>query len=156
MLKIKIIAVGKVKEKYFADGIAEYLKRISRFAAAEIIEIPERAPKKDTAAEIESAVNAEGADIIKNISGLAIALAIEGESISSEGLAKTLEKAALTASCVSFIIGGSNGLSHAVKARADTLLSFSEMTFPHTMFRLMLTEQIYRALAINGGLPYHK
>ena len=155
MIKVNVIAVGKVKEKYFADGIAEYAKRLSRFCEFSIIECEEVNPK--SAGEIPAAIEKEGEKILPRLKGYVIAAAVEGNKLSSEGLAKkigALKDGGIGE--ITFVIGGSNGLSDKVKKRADFLLSASDMTFPHTLFRLMLTEQIYRAFTILSGTSYHK
>ena len=157
MIKINVIAVGKVKEKYFADGISEYQKRLSRFCDFSIIEINEENYSKVDSTIIDSIKNKEGERILQVIKGKVFAMAIEGKKVSSESLAKTIKSTVDGGDgVISFVIGGSYGLSDAVKKRADALISFSDMTFPHTLFRLMLTEQIYRAFCINSGSPYHK
>ena len=153
MLKVNIVCVGKVKEKYFADGINEYSKRLSRFCEFKIIETDEENSKNSASLISEK----EGKNILPKLRGTVLALAIEGKKYSSEKFAskiKSLKDGGLGE--ITFVIGGSYGLSKSVKSRADQLISFSDMTFPHTLFRLMLTEQIYRAFCINAGSPYHK
>ena len=156
MIKVNIVAVGKVKEKYFADGISEYSKRLSRFCEFKIIELPEENYKVATDALIENIKEKEGEKILSNLKGYVVAMAIEGKKLSSEKLAGLIKSVADTSGVITFVIGGSYGLSNAVKNKADQLISFSDMTFPHTLFRLMLTEQIYRAFSINSGSAYHK
>lgn len=156
MIKVNIVAVGKVKEKYFADGISEYSKRLSRFCEFKIIELPEENYKVVTDALIENIKEKEGEKILSNLKGYVVAMAIEGKKLSSEKLAGLIKSVADTSGVITFVIGGSYGLSNAVKNKADQLISFSDMTFPHTLFRLMLTEQIYRAFSINSGSAYHK
>ena len=157
MIKVNIVAVGKVKEKYFADGIAEYSKRLSRFCEFKIIELNEENFVKVDDALILSIKEKEAEKILPHLKGFVFAMAIEGEKFSSEKLAKTLKNLSDSGQgVITFVIGGSYGLSDQVKKRADKLLSFSDMTFPHTLFRLMLTEQIYRAFSINSGSAYHK
>ena len=157
MIKINVIAVGKVKEKYFADGINEYAKRLFRFCDFKITEIAEENYSKADAGLIEVIKQKEGERILANLKGYVFVMAIEGCKFSSESFAKTIKT--LTdkgEGVITFVIGGSYGVADSVKRRADKLISFSDMTFPHTLFRLMLTEQIYRAFAINDGSPYHK
>lgn len=156
MIKVNIVAVGKVKEKYFADGISEYSKRLSRFCEFKIIELPEENYKVVTDALIDNIKEKEGEKILSNLKGYVVAMAIEGKKLSSEKLAGLIKSVADTSGVITFVIGGSYGLSKAVKNKADQLISFSDMTFPHTLFRLMLTEQIYRAFSINSGSAYHK
>lgn len=157
MVKINIVAVGKVKEKYFKDGIDEYAKRLSRYCTFKIIEIDEENFTKVDDKLIENIKKIEGEKILKAVKGHVFCMAIEGEKLSSEKLAKKIK--VLTDSGtgeITFVIGGSYGISDEVKSKSDGLLSFSDMTFPHTLFRLMLSEQIYRAFSINGGSAYHK
>lgn len=156
MIKVNVVAVGKVKEKYFSDGIAEYAKRLSRFCEFKIIEVEEENFKKAESGDISVIKEREGERILPHLKGRVFAMAIEGKRRSSEELARLIQTAADSVGVMTFVVGGSYGLSEAVKSRADGLLSFSEMTFPHTLFRLMLTEQIYRAFTILGGSAYHK
>ena len=157
MVKVNLVAVGKVKEKYFSDGIAEYSKRLSRFCDFNIIEVAEENYNKVDEALIRSIKEKEGERLLPHLKGKVFAMAIEGKKMSSEKLADTLnDLISRGTGVITFVIGGSYGLSDAVKSRAEGLLSFSDMTFPHTLFRLMLTEQIYRAFSIIGGSAYHK
>ena len=156
MIKINIIAVGKVKEKYFSEGIEEYKKRLSRFCDFNIIEIEEENYSKADNGTIAVIKEKEGERILKKINGYTVATAIEGQKISSEKLADFIRKTSLSYGTINFVIGGSYGLADKVKDKADMLLSVSDMTFPHTLFRLMLTEQIYRAFCIENGVAYHK
>ena len=157
MIKVNIVAVGRVKEKYFADGIAEYSKRLSKYCDFTITEIAEENYAKVDDGLIESIKEKEGAKILPHLRGYVFATAIEGKGISSNKLAEKIKSLAGGGTGVfTFVIGGSYGLSDEVKGRANELLSFSQMTFPHTLFRLMLTEQLYRAFAINNGSAYHK
>ena len=159
-MNISIIAVGKLKEKYLKTGIDEYLKRLSSYAKVEILEIPdEKAPEELSAAEMEQVKQKEGEKLLAKLSQdtYVIALAIDGKMKSSEELADTLDKLATYGkSKIAFVIGGSLGLSNEVLKRADEKLSFSKMTFPHQLMRLILLEQIYRAFRINRNEPYHK
>jgi len=159
-VNISIITVGKLKEKYLKQGIEEYTKRLSSYSKIEIIEVPdEKAPEVLSEAEMIQVKEKEGERILAKVSADAhvIALAIEGKQKSSEELAETLDKLATYGkSKVAFIIGGSLGLSSQVLKRADDKLSFSKMTFPHQLMRLILVEQVYRAFRINRGEPYHK
>lgn len=157
MIKVNVVAVGKVKEKYFADGIAEYSKRLSRYCEFKITEVAEENYQKADGAIINTIKEKEGERIIPHLKGYVYAMAIEGKKTSSERFAAVIKSLCDKGNgVITFVIGGSYGLSDAVKDRADELLSFSDMTFPHTLFRLMLTEQIYRAFSINGGSAYHK
>lgn len=159
-MNIKIISVGKLKEKYLKQGIAEYLKRLSAYAKVEIVElIDEKAPEVLSAAEIEQVKQKEGFRILGKISPdmYVIALVIDGKQKSSEELAESLDKLATYGnSKIAFVIGGSLGLSDDVLKRANEKLSFSTLTFPHQLMRLILLEQVYRAFKIMRGEPYHK
>lgn len=159
-MNISIVTVGKLKEKYLKQGIDEYLKRLSAYAKMEIIEVPdEKAPEELSETEMLIVKQKEGERILAKINPDAhvIALAIEGKLKSSEELADGLDKLATYGkSKVAFVIGGSLGLSDDVLKRADEKLSFSRMTFPHQLMRLILVEQVYRAFRINRGEPYHK
>ena len=154
MIKINLVCVGKVKEKYFSDGIAEYKKRLSRFCEFDITEVAEENCKDSNFSIV---VEKEGKSILSKLKGKVYCMAIEGEKLSSEKFAKLIkDNIDLGQGVITFVIGGSYGLYEEVKKKADKLLSFSDMTFPHTLFRLILTEQIYRAFNIIGGTPYHK
>ena len=159
-MNISIITVGKLKEKYLKQGIDEYLKRLSAYAKVEIIEVPdEKAPEELSETEMLIVKQKEGERILAKINPDAhvIALAIEGKLKTSEELADGLDKLATYGrSKVAFVIGGSLGLSEDVLKRAEEKLSFSRMTFPHQLMRLVLVEQVYRAFRINRGEPYHK
>lgn len=160
MLQIRLICVGKLKEKFYLDASKEYLNRLSAYCKIDVEEIPEaRLPERPSEAEIAAALKAE-ADAVgeKIIKGAAvIALCIEGAQIDSEGLAGRVEKYASEGiSRLCFIIGGSCGLHPSVKERADMKLSMSRMTFPHHLARVMLLEQIYRSFKILEGGKYHK
>lgn len=157
MIKINLIAVGRIKEKYFSEGIEEYQKRLGRFCDFTITEIPEENYKKVDDSIIETIKKVEGEKITKALKGYVIITDIGGEKISSEKLAKLIDNLSVSGKGqISIVIGGSYGLSEEVKKKADKKISFSDMTFPHTLFRLMLTEQIYRAFCILEGNPYHK
>lgn len=159
-MNISIVTVGKLKEKYLKQGIEEYLKRLTSYAKVEIIEVAdEKAPEELSELEMEQVKQKEGERILAKISHDAhvIALAINGKMQSSEELADSLDKLATYGkSKLAFVIGGSLGLSDEVLKRANEQLSFSKMTFPHQLMRLILVEQIYRAFRINRGEPYHK
>ena len=151
-MKINIVAVGKIKENYFVDACKEYLKRLSRFDVVSIIEVPEAPQGKS----IDEQCKIEGESILSKARGYIIAMDIEGKKLSSNDLAKLLDtKKTDGVSEISFVIGGSNGLSQEVKDKVDMKISFSDMTFPHQLFRVMLLEQIYRAETILNHIPYH-
>lgn len=159
-MTIKIIGVGKLKEKYFKAGIAEYAKRLNRYTKFEIIEVPdEKAPESLSSAEMQSVMEKEGARILDKIKDreYVFALAIQGQERSSEEFAKEINQLTTYGhSDLTFVIGGSLGLSQAVMQRANTTISFGRFTIPHQLMRLVLTEQVYRAYTIINGLPYHK
>ena len=159
-MKITIIAVGKLKEKYWKQVIAEYEKRLTAYTKVEIIEVPnEKAPENMSDKEIEQVKEKEGQRILAKIKpqSTVITLEIQGKMLSSEGLAKELDQRMTQgASDFTFIIGGSNGLHQDVMNRSNFALSFSKMTFPHQMMRVVLLEQVYRAFKINRGEAYHK
>lgn len=159
-MKIKLITVGKLKEKYLKQGIAEYTKRLQKYTKTEIIEVPdEKAPETLSEAEMIQVKQKEGERILNKIgdSDYVIALAIEGENIDSVQLAKKIEQIQVNGfSTITFVIGGSLGLSKEVMNRSQYALSFGKMTFPHQLMKLMLTEQIYRSFRIIKNEPYHK
>ncbi|MCM3196205.1 23S rRNA (pseudouridine(1915)-N(3))-methyltransferase RlmH [Priestia megaterium] len=159
-MNISIITIGKLKEKYLKQGIQEYLKRLSSYAKVEIIELAdEKAPENLSESEMEQVKQKEGERILAKISDdtHVIALAINGKQKSSEELAKEIDSLATYGkSKIAFVIGGSLGLSSEVIKRSNAALSFSKMTFPHQLMRLVLVEQIYRAFRIIRNEPYHK
>jgi 23S rRNA (pseudouridine1915-N3)-methyltransferase len=159
-VNISIVSVGKLKEKYLKLGIDEFTKRLTVYAKIELIEVPdEKAPEQLSELEMEQVKQKEGEKILSKVSPdtYVIALAIDGKMKSSEELADSLDKLATYGkSKIAFVIGGSLGLSKEVLQRADEKLSFSKMTFPHQMMKLILLEQVYRAFRIIRGEPYHK
>ena len=159
MLSVSLICVGTLKEKYWRDACAEYAKRLSRDCRFSIVELPEfRLPDRPTQGQIESALRQEGERILEKAGRSSIiAMCIEGKELSSQELSAYLEASAVSGiSSLSFVIGGSYGLSAEVKQRAKQRLSMSPMTFPHQLARVMLCEQIYRAFQIMKDSPYHK
>jgi len=159
-MNITIITVGKIKEKYLTQAIQEYSKRLSRYCKLSHVEVAdEKAPEHLSFAEEEQAKNKEGQRILQNVSDQhhVIALELKGTMLSSEDFAQKLEKLALNGkSQLAFVIGGSLGLSSEVLTRADEKLSFSKMTFPHQLMKVILLEQVYRGFKINRKEPYHK
>lgn len=144
MLAVNIVCVGTLKEAYLRDAVKEYEKRLSRFCKLNIIELPESTPDK------------ESVYILKNCKGYKIALCVEGGQMPSEKLAQTMENICMRDSAITFMIGSSTGLSQSVKDAADLQLSFSQMTFPHQLMRVILLEQVYRAFTIINHVQYHK
>ena len=159
-MKITLITVGKIKEKYFRDAIAEYAKRLSRYCKLEIIEVADEKTPDSASEALENQIKEkEGERILSKVpdSAYVVALAIEGKQLSSEDLADKMEKWNVNGiSHLVFIIGGSLGLTPKVLNRADFKLSFSKMTFPHQLMRVVLLEQIYRSFRIRNNEPYHK
>ena len=160
MQKVTILCVGKLKEKFYIDAAAEYVKRLQRHCKLELIELPEqRLPDDPSPAEIQKALRAEGDAIRERLpkGGAVIALCIEGKPCSSEELSRRMAEFGVQGKTqLTFLIGGSVGLDEDLKRQADWRLSMSPMTFPHHMARIMLLEQIYRAYQIAGGTKYHK
>jgi len=150
---IKIISVGFIKEKYLEDAIKEYTKRLSKYTNIEIIEV-----KDEDFSEKEKTLKVEEEKILKNINtkDYIIALEIEGKELTSEEFSKKIEEIMIENSNITFVIGGSYGLSNTIKERANYHLSFSKMTFPHQLFRVLLLEQIYRSFKIIHNESYHK
>lgn len=159
-MKITVIAVGKIKEKFFTDAIAEYSKRLSRYCRLEMIQVADEKTPDGASEALERQIKEkEGERILSHISDGAyvIALAIQGKMLSSEQLAEKIDRLGIHGqSQIVFIIGGSLGLSDEVLKKADYQLSFSNMTFPHQLMRVVLLEQIYRSYRIISGEPYHK
>lgn len=159
-MNITIIAVGKLKERYFKEAVEEYSTRLSKYCKLEITEVPdEKAPENLSPAQELLVKDKEGQGILKHIKDdtYAIALAIQGKMLSSEDLAGLINDLGIKGrSNIAFIIGGSLGLSNEVLKRADMKLSFSPMTFPHQLMRVVLLEQVYRGFRIIKGEPYHK
>lgn len=159
-MKITIACVGRIKEKYFTDAIAEYSKRLSRYITLDIAEVPdEKCPETLSEKETEAVKNAEGERLLKAIKegSYVIALAIDGKKYDSVGFSRFFAESSVKGiSHITFVIGGSLGLSDKVLKRADSKLSFSDMTFPHQLMRVILLEQIYRSYRIIKNEPYHK
>lgn len=159
-MKITLITVGKIKEKFYTEALAEYAKRLSRYCKLEIVQVAdEKTPDKASELEEQQIKKREGERILAQIrdGSYVIALAIEGKMLDSEELASKIEQLGVSGtSQIAFVIGGSLGLSDAVLKRADYQLSFSKMTFPHQLMRVILLEQIYRSYRIIAGEPYHK
>ncbi len=159
-MKIRLICVGKLKERFYTEAVSEFAKRLSRFCDLEILELPdEKVADSPSPAEIERVKTAECRRIADKLSPAEYVVALDprGRQLSSEELSGELSAIMLSGrSRISFIIGGSHGLTQELKAKADLVLSFSRMTFSHQIFRIMLLEQIYRAFKILNGEPYHK
>ena len=156
-MKINVVVVGNLKEKYLLDACGEYIKRIARFHNISITTIDEeKLPKTPSDADISKCLVREGAKIEKVLKGYIVVLDVQGEIIDSVKFSKIIENSSLNYDTITFVIGGSYGLAENIKSQANVRLSFSKMTFPHQLFRVMLLEQIYRAFKINNNEEYHK
>lgn len=159
-MRVTVLCVGKCKEKFYTQAAEEYAKRLSRYVKLEIVEVAdEKAPEELSESQMEKIKEKEGERLLSRIKegSYVIALAIQGEALNSEELAARIERLGVEGkSHLVFVIGGSLGLSRAVLARADASLSFSRMTFPHQLMRVILLEQIYRSYRIISHEPYHK
>ena len=151
MININIVCVGALKEKFWIDAVSEYGKRLSRFCKLKILELPQQ-EKFDK----QKCLEGEGDEILRAARGYKILLDIEGKQVTSNELAEKIEKVSLFNSEITFIIGGSYGVSEKVKEQADFRLSFGKITLPHNLARVVLVEQIYRAFMIISGSTYHK
>ena len=159
MLSVKVICVGKLKEKYWHDACVEYLKRLGPYCNADVTEVKEeKLPANASASDEKNVIEAEGRYLLDRISkgDYVIALDVRGKELSSEELAVRLSEISFSHSSVVFVIGGSLGLSDEVKMRADMKMSFGRITLPHQLARVVALEQIYRAFKINAGEKYHK
>lgn len=159
-MKIKIICVGKIKEKFFKDAISEYSKRLSRYCNLEILEVPDEMTPDGASESVNNIILQKEGERIKaklKDNDYIITLEILGDKFTSESFARKLASVTLNGnSTIAFVIGGSLGLSDDVKAMSSLRLSFSDMTFPHQLMRVVLLEQIYRSFKINSNEPYHK
>ena len=159
-MKITIVTVGKIKEKYLKDAIAEYSKRLSKYCKLEIVEVPDEKTPDNASEVVEESIRSKEAErILKHVKddSFVITLEINGKQLTSEELADKIEKLGVQGtSHITFIIGGSIGLGKEVLAKSNFALSFSKMTFPHQLMRVILLEQIYRSYRIMNGEPYHK
>ncbi|MBO4554728.1 MAG: 23S rRNA (pseudouridine(1915)-N(3))-methyltransferase RlmH [Clostridia bacterium] len=152
-MKVNVVAIGKIKEKYFTDAIAEYAKRLSRYADFKVIELAD-APQGKT---VEEQKKIESDELLQKAKGFVIALDPRGKELTSEDFAELIKtKCTEGQSEFSFLIGGSHGHTDELRAQADVVMSFGKPTFPHQLFRVMTCEQIYRAFCIINGTPYHK
>lgn len=159
-MKISIVCVGKIKEKFYVDAVAEYAKRLSKYCNFEVVEVPdEKTPDKASDALEDQIKEKEGRKILAKIKDDAYVVTLEilGKKLTSPGLADFIEKTTVQGkSNMTFVIGGSLGLHKCVMDRSDFAISFSDMTFPHQLMRVILSEQIYRAYRIINNEPYHK
>ena len=157
MLTIQLICVGSLKENYLKQAIAEYSKRLGRFCKLNIVELPEwKAPKTLRESDILTMQQKESEAILQKSSGYLLLLDVVGQALTSEQLSEKLSEISQTNSTITMVIGGSHGVSEALKQQANFRLSFSKLTFPHQLMRVMALEQLYRAFTILGNIPYHK
>lgn len=156
-MKINIVVVGNLKEKYLIDGEKEYLKRLSRYHNVNVIELAEeKLPKNYSSADISKCLVKEGMKIKNCLSGYVFVMDICGQQMDSVEFSKKIESISLNYDTITFVIGSNYGISEDIKRSANYLFSFSKMTFPHQLFRIMLLEQIYRATTISNNIMYHK
>lgn len=155
-MKIKILAVGKIKEKWYAEALAEYVKRLDRFAAVEIFEADEGDVRDTGEASVNAALKKEAEQILPRLQGYTVALDIDGRQMSSTEIASLIHREKMNNSVFTFVVGGSHGLHRSVKDAASLRLSFGKITLPHTLCRVVLAEQVYRAFMINANSVYHK
>lgn len=156
-MKFRIVAVGKIKESYLRDAVAEYAKRIGRFATVDIVEVDECLMKgAPSDKEIEHVKTVEGQSILQKLEGYVVAMDIDGQELGSVELSTHIMEQKQFYSTFTFVIGGSNGLSSEVKSKANFRCSFGKITLPHQLFRVVLLEQIYRACCIERNIAYHK
>ena len=156
MIKINLICMGDIKENYLREAIAEYSKRITRFADLKIIELKEHVSPSNNHNDITKALLKDAEEIKKHLKGYIICLDINGKMLSSEELSKKITKLSLSNSEISFIIGASNGIHESIKSLSNEKISFSPMTFPHQLMRVLFLEQIYRSFTISNNIAYHK
>lgn len=155
-MNVNVVCIGKIKESFYREALAEYAKRLSRFCRFTVTELAEKQLEGKNEADIKIVKEDEGKRIVNAVKGYVIALDMRGEQLSSEQLSERLVKLTQKASTVTFVIGGSYGLADCVLERADMKLSFGKMTFPHQLMRVIAAEQIYRAFMIAEGSGYHK
>ena len=155
-MKIKILAVGKIKEKWYAEALAEYVKRLDRFAAVEIFEADEGDVRDTGEASVNAALKKEAEQILPRLQGYTVAMDIDGRQMSSTEIASLIHREKMNNSVFTFVVGGSHGLHPSVKDAVSLRLSFGKITLPHTLCRVVLAEQVYRAFMINANSVYHK
>ena len=155
-MKIKILAVGKIKEKWYAEALAEYVKRLDRFAAVEIFEADEGDVRDTGEASVNAALKKEAEQILPRLQGYTVALDLDGLQMSSTEIASLIHREKMINYVFTFVVGGSHGLHRSVKVAARLRLSFGKITLPHTLCRVVLAEQVYRAFMINANSVYHK
>ena len=156
MIKINLISIGDIKEKYLREAIGEYSKRISRFAELKIIELKENVAQSNSKTDILKALEKDAENMKKYLKGYIICLDINGKMLKSEEFSQKIEKISLSNSEITFIIGASNGIDEKIKNLSNEKISFSPMTFPHQLMRVIFLEQLYRAFTISNNIAYHK
>lgn len=156
MLKINLIVIGDIKEKYLKEAIQEYSKRLSRFCQLKIIELKENVARSNNNLDILNALKKDAEQIKPHLAGHIVCLDVEGKMFTSPEFAEKLQKQTLSTSEISFIIGASNGLHEEIKSLCKERISFSKMTFPHQLMRVIFLEQLYRAFTIINNISYHK
>lgn len=156
MIKINLVCMGDIKEKYLKDAIDEYSKRISRFASLKIIELKEHIAQSNSETDIINALKKDAEEMEKHLRGYIFCLDINSKMFSSEEFSSKINKLSLTNSELTFIIGASNGIHETIKSKANEKISFSPMTFPHQLMRVIFLEQLYRAFTILNNISYHK
>ena len=156
MIKINLVCVGNLKERFYVDAFNEYLKRLKKFCDIRTTEIEESLLSKSGSFDIEKILETEGVKILKSLKGTVIVLDILGKKIDSIGFSTLLNENIKSGNEITFVMGGSHGISKSVKDKAHLKLSFSDMTFPHMLMRIILAEQIYRGFCIINNSPYHK
>lgn len=152
MINIKLVCVGNLKEKFWVDSCEEYIKRLGRFCKVKVLSLEEQ----NKLEQVERIINQEGKEILSNIEGFPILLDIKGSLVTSEDVASIIQDKSLISSTITFVIGGSYGVSQEVKEKIPTKISLGRITLPHNLARVVLLEQVYRAFMINGGGKYHK
>ena len=152
MINIKLVCVGSLKEKFWVDAEKEYEKRLGKFCKIKVVELEQ----KDKLENVEKIKEAEGKEILENLEGKVYLLDIKGKELSSEEFAQEIDKSSLSSSTITFVIGGSCGVSNEVKDKIQNKISFGRATYPHNLARIILIEQIYRAFMILSGAKYHK
>ena len=156
MIKINLVCVGDIKEQYLRDAIKEYSKRLTKFCKLNIVELKENVARPNSEQEILNSLKKDSVEMKKHLSSYNICLDITGKELSSEDFAKKLENLSLKTSEISFLIGASNGIDEELKNDCNERISFSKMTFPHQLMRVIFLEQLYRAFTINNNIAYHK
>ena len=156
MLKVNLICMGDIKESYLREAINEYSKRLSRFCDLKIIELKEHIAPSSSGADVQKALLKDAEEIKKHLKGHIICLDVQSKMLSSEEFSKKIEKLCLTSGEISFVIGASNGIHDSIKLSSNEKISFSPMTFPHQLMRVIFLEQLYRSFTILNNIAYHK